>query len=421
MNLKLITTNRKLLSARERRLRLATYGNPISGKEDVNCVGSGKMAILTESYQMNKQLQNVNLKTGEASNGVIVETTGRSNDTSQSLLVANNDIRRSHNTDNKSVVLSQEGSNGDSRGGSRIQLDQQRNSSCATDPEFVAISCNSSASSLGANKKIEFVDLTKNNNQQSNQARILTQLIVEKTPTSAAISTTTVSTKMLASCDRDQQIDVKSAVHNLEPGLPYNEKVESSRSASTCGALELYSGTTATTETRLCDSQQLVQASRATSQDFPGKTLNISMPCNRRSLGGAINLLSDENLKYSPDKRSSETNNVLNGSRSTRGSAALTPIQIVKLQAAQRQLSQNETTTRLLIAVMIVFLICEFPAGILAALCAVLGESFFENVYQPTGILTDLLALINSSVNFILYCFMSTQFRTTFYKVVLHC
>lgn len=103
------------------------------------------------------------------------------------------------------------------------------------------------------------------------------------------------------------------------------------------------------------------------------------------------------------------------------GSTTLAPMQTTKLQAARRQLNQNETTTRLLIAVIIVFLICEFPAGILAALCAIFGQDFFDNVYQPMGYLTDLLALINSSVNFLLYCFMSQQFRATFYRVVLRC
>lgn len=100
---------------------------------------------------------------------------------------------------------------------------------------------------------------------------------------------------------------------------------------------------------------------------------------------------------------------------------ALPPIHMAKFQASQRHLSQNETTTKLLIAVMIVFLICEFPAGLLAALCAILEADFFENVYEPIGILTDLFALINSAVNFILYCFMSTQFRVTFIRVVLRC
>lgn len=133
------------------------------------------------------------------------------------------------------------------------------------------------------------------------------------------------------------------------------------------------------------------------------------------SLGGKQKLNHQaQGAKVSQEKRASETIQLTTKRGRSMGSTTLAPIQMVKLQAAQRQISHNETTTRLLIAVMIVFLICEFPAGILALLCAILGQDFFENVYEPMGTITDLLALINSSVNFILYCFMSTQFRVTF-------
>ena len=52
--------------------------------------------------------------------------------------------------------------------------------------------------------------------------------------------------------------------------------------------------------------------------------------------------------------------------------------------------------------------------GILGLLSAVWGEEFFEQCYNPIGEIMDIMALINSSVNFILYCFMSKQFRKTF-------
>lgn len=141
--------------------------------------------------------------------------------------------------------------------------------------------------------------------------------------------------------------------------------------------------------------------------------------CLQQSNGLNHKLNSRAMVKRLSDNMSTATNSNQRGR--SMGSSTMVPLQMVKIQATQRQLNQNETTTKLLIAVMIVFLICEFPAGILAALCAILGQDFFENVYEPTGILMDLLALINSSVNFILYCFMSTQFRVTFYRVVLHC
>ena len=47
-------------------------------------------------------------------------------------------------------------------------------------------------------------------------------------------------------------------------------------------------------------------------------------------------------------------------------------------------------------------------------LAAVNGNEFFANCYHPMGDFMDVMALINSAVNFILYCLMSKQFRKTF-------
>ena len=46
-------------------------------------------------------------------------------------------------------------------------------------------------------------------------------------------------------------------------------------------------------------------------------------------------------------------------------------------------------------------------------LSAILGKQFFVSCYNPLGEVMDMLALTNCSINFILYCLMSTQFRTT--------
>jgi hypothetical protein len=58
--------------------------------------------------------------------------------------------------------------------------------------------------------------------------------------------------------------------------------------------------------------------------------------------------------------------------------------------------------------------------GILGVLAAVVGdgESFFMECYTPLGDLMDAMALINSAVNFLIYCFMSVQFRKTFIETV---
>lgn len=73
-----------------------------------------------------------------------------------------------------------------------------------------------------------------------------------------------------------------------------------------------------------------------------------------------------------------------------------------------------DRTTRMLLVILLLFLITEFPQGILSLLCGILGDDFFANVYAPLGDLMDIVALANCAVNFILYCTMSKQFRQTF-------
>ena len=75
-------------------------------------------------------------------------------------------------------------------------------------------------------------------------------------------------------------------------------------------------------------------------------------------------------------------------------------------------------TTRMYIIVIVLFLVTELPQGILA-LCSGLMEGFFVAVYTPLGDFMDILALINNSINFALYCSMSKQFRETFVQIFL--
>lgn len=78
---------------------------------------------------------------------------------------------------------------------------------------------------------------------------------------------------------------------------------------------------------------------------------------------------------------------------------------------------KHDRTTRMLLAVLVLFLVTEFPQGILALLSGILGDAFFTNCYRHLGELTDILALINGAINFILYCVMSRQFRQTFSRI----
>ena len=78
---------------------------------------------------------------------------------------------------------------------------------------------------------------------------------------------------------------------------------------------------------------------------------------------------------------------------------------------------KHDRTTRMLLAVLVLFLATEFPQGILALLSGILGEEFFTNCYRHLGELMDILALINGAINFLLYCVMSRQFRQTFSRI----
>ena len=80
--------------------------------------------------------------------------------------------------------------------------------------------------------------------------------------------------------------------------------------------------------------------------------------------------------------------------------------------------SEHNRTTAMLVAVVLCFVITELPQGILAFLSGV-DTNIFLNVYVPLGDVWDIIVLINSAVNFLLYCSMSRQFRQTFKDVFL--
>ncbi|EDW69755.1 G-protein coupled receptor dmsr-1 [Drosophila virilis] len=91
----------------------------------------------------------------------------------------------------------------------------------------------------------------------------------------------------------------------------------------------------------------------------------------------------------------------------------VTPSQPKSCKLLEKE-KQTDRTTRMLLAVLLLFLITEFPQGIMGLLNALLGDAFLMQCYLKLSDLMDILALINSSINFILYCSMSRQFRSTF-------
>ncbi|KAF7410168.1 hypothetical protein HZH68_004549 [Vespula germanica] len=89
----------------------------------------------------------------------------------------------------------------------------------------------------------------------------------------------------------------------------------------------------------------------------------------------------------------------------------------IKKKKANRNMDkerQTDRTTMMLLAVLLLFLLTELPQGVLGLLSVILGSSFFHTCYVMLGDVIDILTLINSAINFILYCTMSRQFRTTF-------
>uniref|UniRef100_A0A1A9VTY0 G-protein coupled receptors family 1 profile domain-containing protein n=1 Tax=Glossina austeni TaxID=7395 RepID=A0A1A9VTY0_GLOAU len=114
-------------------------------------------------------------------------------------------------------------------------------------------------------------------------------------------------------------------------------------------------------------------------------------------------------------RRKKLTTNAVNGLKSvTNGKAQEQQLHKRKGSKIFEKEKQTDRTTRMLLAVLLLFLITEFPQGILGLLNIVLGRDFLMQCYLRLSDLMDILALINSSINFILYCSMSRQFRTTF-------
>lgn len=95
------------------------------------------------------------------------------------------------------------------------------------------------------------------------------------------------------------------------------------------------------------------------------------------------------------------------------------PLVMTKRSSLAR--SYSDRTNKMLLAVLLLFLVTEFPSGILVFLSGIFGEKFFQDVYSPLGELYDILALVNSSINFILYCTTSSVFRQTFCKLFCPC
>ncbi|KAF8381744.1 dmsr-7 [Pristionchus pacificus] len=79
----------------------------------------------------------------------------------------------------------------------------------------------------------------------------------------------------------------------------------------------------------------------------------------------------------------------------------------------------TDRTTVMLIVILAVFLITELPQGIICIMTAIYTHDMHNYIYAHLGDMLDLMSLLNSSVNFVLYCVMSSRYRKTFWTVVL--
>lgn len=82
----------------------------------------------------------------------------------------------------------------------------------------------------------------------------------------------------------------------------------------------------------------------------------------------------------------------------------------------KKRQGQTTQTTKLLVAIAIVFTVSELPQGISFVLSG-LGKNY-EEINWLLGNLFDLLTIISCGINFVLYCGMSQQFRKIFMRML---
>ncbi|CAF0731982.1 unnamed protein product [Rotaria sordida] len=90
---------------------------------------------------------------------------------------------------------------------------------------------------------------------------------------------------------------------------------------------------------------------------------------------------------------------------------------------SRRREKENRRTTLMLVIVCVLFLITELPQGaiLLLTISSKNYSTYYFQIYRNLGDTFDILALINNSVNFILYCLMSQAFRDTFKQTFCFC
>lgn len=87
--------------------------------------------------------------------------------------------------------------------------------------------------------------------------------------------------------------------------------------------------------------------------------------------------------------------------------------------ALEKKASPTESadqTANALLAIVILFLLCELPVAFLL-FASVFNLALFPIILFKVKYFVFMIRLLNASLNFILYCFMSALFRTTFMEI----
>ena len=89
----------------------------------------------------------------------------------------------------------------------------------------------------------------------------------------------------------------------------------------------------------------------------------------------------------------------------------------MRRQVLKGSKSENSSTESALLAILILFLICELPYGALL-IPAVHSTWWIQAVFRQIVDFMFMLRILNASLNFIIYAFMSSQFRRVFRDTV---
>lgn len=80
--------------------------------------------------------------------------------------------------------------------------------------------------------------------------------------------------------------------------------------------------------------------------------------------------------------------------------------------------THQQRLSKMLLLVAVLCVSVEIPHGLLQVLTAAFGAEFGVDVYDNLGDFFEMLTLLYNSINFVLYCLMSSEFQRTFRQLL---